>query len=765
MTNPGDSWQERNVPISLDTAITRPAPPAHLLLDTLLRKSVVRREDWESLPADARDRLRQQTESNALLQQLVERALLTDFQAGRIRAGRTSGLLFGNYRVLDCLGSGGMGVVFKAEHLFMRRLVALKVLPGPFGDDPMLQVRFLSEIRNVAKLRHPNIVAALDAGRTQGSDLELADCYYMVMEYVPGSSLEQEVRRNGPLAAALACDLACQVASALAEAHKQGLIHRDIKPSNVLVTPEGQAKLLDFGLALGTRDRRVTDPGTVLGSLDYMAPEQASPGQGIDHRADIYALGGVLYWCLTGKPPFPARTTLAEELVARQTQSAPPLRQTRPDLPAELETVLSKMMAQRPEERYPTAQAVVSALLPFLRPQSSPSLLPSGTVGEARLTAPVEPAPSSARVHQVLIADDEPVGRRLCRRVLEQEGIACDEVVNGAAALEAVRLRAYDLVLLDIHMPEVEGPEVLRRLRETPPSPNLKVIMLSGQVSPDEMAALLAAGADDYLPKPPSAAQLLGRVKAALSLKDAQDRTDVLNRHLLAVNAELERSLRASAGDLAESRNALLLALAELAERRAGQTEAHLLRVRQNARLLAEEAAGHPAFAGQIDANFIAMLECCSPLHDIGLSALPDHVLRKAGKFDHDERLIMQTHASIGADMLQGIARRHHSALALLQMAADIARHHHENWDGTGYPDRLAGNAIPLCARIVAVADVYDALRSRRPHRPALAHLFAVELMTEGSPGRFDPHLVPVFRTCAARMDQTVHEFPDPGGY
>jgi response regulator RpfG family c-di-GMP phosphodiesterase len=312
-------------------------------------------------------------------------------------------------------------------------------------------------------------------------------------------------------------------------------------------------------------------------------------------------------------------------------------------------------------------------------------------------------------------------------------------------------------------MPELTGPETLRKLREQPPGPNLKVIMLSGQVSPDEMAELLAGGADDYLPKPPSVPQLVARVKAALSLKDAQDRADLLNRHLLIVNAELERSLQASAGDLAQSRNALLLALAELAEIRAGQTGTHLLRLQRYCRCLAEEASTMPAFAGQIDANFVDMLECCAPLHDIGQAALPDHILRKAGKLDLEERLIMQTHTSLGCDILQGIARRHRSSLALLQMAADIARHHHEAYDGTGYPDRLAGRAIPLAARIVCLADVYDALRSRRPHRPALAHLLAVELMTVGEPRRFDPHLLQVFQRCAPQFDRIVRELPEQG--
>jgi response regulator RpfG family c-di-GMP phosphodiesterase len=758
MAAPSDS---RDTATSVNNTVTRVASPTQLVLEDLLRRSVILREDWDALPASTREDIRRATEVERLLTHLIQHQLLTAYQAGCIRSGKMSGLIFGNYRILDKLGAGGMGVVFRAEHLFLRRVVALKVLPGTFEDDLQHLARFLAEIRSVARLQHPNIVAALDAGKTRGSELEPPNYYYFVMEYVPGEDLELQVRR-GPLPTAAACNIVCQVASALAEAHRHNLIHRDIKPSNILVTPEGQAKLLDFGLARRFQDRRLTVPGTVLGSLDYMAPEQAGAGSVIDHRADIYALGGVLCWCLLGRPPFPTRETFAAELAARQTQLPPSLRSARPDLPPDLDTVIARMMALRAEDRYPTAQAVMNALLPFLKDQGSgirrkdSAKRASQTEAEEKglLTAPV-PEP------RVLIADDSGTSRLFCRMVLQQSGIICDEVSDGKQALDAIEANDYDLVLLDINMPEVMGPEVLRRLRDQPPCPNLKVIMLSGEVSPDEMAELLAAGADDYLPKPPTVPQLLGRVKSALSHKEAQDRSDLLNRHLLAVNAELERSLRASAGDLTQSRNALLLALAELAEMRAGQTGAHLVRMQRYSRLLAEEASALPGFAGQIDANFIDMLECCVPLHDIGQAALPDHILRKAGKLDHEERLIMQTHTTLGADILQGIARRHCFALTLLQMAADIARHHHECYDGRGYPDRLEGNAIPLSARITALADVYDALRSPRPYRPALAHLLAVELMTEGMSGRFDPHLLQIFQRCSPRFERIMRETPD----
>ena len=323
MATPSEVGSGTSSPTSTDALPTQKSWPARLLLDDLFRRSLILRDDWDALPVTVQEQIRLLPEIDKLLEQLVQRKLLTEYQAGRIRAGKTSSLLLGNYRILDRLGSGGMGVVYKAEHRLLRRPVALKVLPCPGEDEPQLLERFLAEIRHVASLKHPNIVAALDAGMVQGSEKELATSYYFVMEYVPGENLDKSIRDHGPLAPVQACDLACQIASALAEAHQHQLIHRDIKPSNILVTPEGEAKLLDFGLAHGAQDRRLTEPGTVLGSLDYMAPEQAGAAGPIDLRADIYALGGVLWWCLTATPPFPPHNTLIEDLLARQIQAPP----------------------------------------------------------------------------------------------------------------------------------------------------------------------------------------------------------------------------------------------------------------------------------------------------------------------------------------------------------------------------------------------------------------------------------------------------------
>jgi response regulator RpfG family c-di-GMP phosphodiesterase len=725
------------------------------LLQELLESGLIRVRDWAALPPPAQQDLMARRQQDPLIDELVHLHLLTPYQAQRLKTGAVFGLVLGNYRILDLLGAGGMGVVYKAEHLRLPRLVAIKVLPVSPETDPSLLHRFYAEMAAVARLHHPNIVSAVDAGDADDPAPGAPRLHYFVMDYVAGESLEDRVRAHGPFSPATACDLIHQVASALAEAHEHGLVHRDIKPPNIIVTAEGQAKLLDFGLALHPGDVRLTDPGMAIGTFDYVAPEQAQDAHAVDIRADIYSLGATLFWCLTGKPPFTSGGDVAQSLAQRLSQPVPSAQVWRPDVPAELDTVVAKMLAVQREQRYPTPKTVMQALMPFLRAESrntswiDADLAPPG-IGDA-----------GARVGRVLIVDDDQGVRDLCRYTLQSDGIRCDEASDGAAALYLTKTRPYDLVLSDIDMPKMPGSELLHELRSKPPCPHLKVVMISGRASGDEMSQMLLAGADDYLTKPLSVVQVLSRVKSALRLKEAQDRSDLLSRHLLAANAELEQNLTARDSDLVAARNALVLALGQCVCHRDAETQGHLHRVQRYVRSLAEEAARSPEFADQLDANFIGMLECCAPLHDIGKVALPDHIMLKPGKLDAAERLIMQTHTTVGADTLQTVAQRHGFAAAFLRMAIDIVRHHHERYDGRGYPDRLAGSAIPLAARLVAIADVYDALRGRRPYKPPLPHSAAVQVMTEDSAGQFDPSLLAAFIRCADRFERIAAEVPD----
>jgi response regulator RpfG family c-di-GMP phosphodiesterase len=737
--------------------------PTQAFLQELLASSLILAEDWENLSATDRLQLTHCREGEDLLELLVGAGLITQYQADRIASEKTFGLVLGNYRVLDRLGAGGMGVVFKGEHIRLRQLVAIKVLPLYVSRDQSTRnlLRFYAEVRAIAQLKHPNIVRALDAGEATSPDPEAPVLHYYVMDYIEGRDLEEYVREHGPLPASEACDLIYQVAAALQEAHTHNLVHRDIKPSNIIITPEKKAMLLDFGLVRQFR-HRVTEPGTILGTIDYIAPEQAIDASNVDIRADIYSLGATLFWCLTARPPFLPKGNIAQELICRQTQPPPSIRNCQPQLSAELEAVVARMMAIQPDDRYATPQAVVNAMLPFLRTEAQHQHLSPARNGVAHpVASPSRNGDSTNCLHQhrVLIVDDDAGIRTFCAMALRKDDLPADQADDGLKALAALQGQRYDLILLDMQMPGLNGKELCQRLRQNPPCANFKIIMLSGEANGDTLAQVMMSGADDFLAKPFTLTQLLARVKAALRLKNAQDRSDLLNRNLLAINHQLEQTVNTRDSDLIHARNALVLALAELVTRRdADANSPHLHRIQRYSRCLAEEAAGMPAFASQIDPHFAHLLECCAPLKDIGKVGLPDHILLKPGKLEADERIIMQSHTIIGAETLKKVAKQHGTAVAFLQMAIDIARHHHERFDGKGYPDRLQGNAIPLSARIVAICDVYDALRCRRAYRPALSHSAALQVILEASMGQFDPVLLQAFQICAEDFERIHRE-------
>jgi putative two-component system response regulator len=286
--------------------------------------------------------------------------------------------------------------------------------------------------------------------------------------------------------------------------------------------------------------------------------------------------------------------------------------------------------------------------------------------------------------------------------------------------------------------------------------------MASGGASPDELSAMLALGADDYIAKPIGRQELVARAKAALLHKATQDRSEQLNQQLLRLNAELEQSLLTRNSAQVDARNALVFALAKIVESRAQETSAHLTRLTRFVTALARRARGAPRLAGVLDKPFLQTLEACTLLHDIGNVAMPDHILRRdGGRLDPEDLIILQAHTTIGAETLQTVAKRDRGAAAFWHMAMDIARHHHENFDGSGYPDHLAGNDIPLAARLVALADAYDTLRSGSSLGVALSHNAAAAIIGEGSSGRFDPLLVNAFQQSEADFDGIFRACPD----
>jgi WD40 repeat protein len=263
------------------------------------------------------------------------------------------------YRVLRLLGAGGMGAVYLAEHRVMRRLVALKVINCAYMTSAPARERFRREVRAAARLSHPNVVTTHDAE-------DAGETHFLVMEYVEGTDLGRLVQERGPLPVDRACEYVRQAALGLQHAFEQGMVHRDLKPHNLMLTPDGRVKILDFGLAYFASEAAagVTGTGLVLGTADYIAPEQADNPHKADIRSDIYSLGCTLYQLLAGRPPFPTGTPL-QKLMAHVNKNAQPLTQLRDDLPEGLMLVLERMMAKHPKQRYQTPAEVALALEPF----------------------------------------------------------------------------------------------------------------------------------------------------------------------------------------------------------------------------------------------------------------------------------------------------------------------------------------------------------------------------------------------------------------
>lgn len=303
--------------------------------------------------------------ANQLAGLLLEKKLLTRFQIRAISHGNIRGLRLGRYVILEKIGAGGMGQVFKARHEKMKRLVAIKVLPRTALARPNALKRFLQEVQVAAQLRHENIVTAYDAD-------EADEIHYFVMEYVEGRDLHSLVQKNGPLSVAKAVNYVTQAALGLQYAHQVGLVHRDIKPANLLLDRQGTVKILDMGIArIDTLDdeedeyedkrSELTRHGAVMGTVDFMAPEQAVNTKTATSKADLYSLGCTLYYLLTGTPPFGGDTLMVKMLGHRE--SAPPsLIAVRNDVPPELEAIYQKCLAKTPEDRYAQAADLIADL-------------------------------------------------------------------------------------------------------------------------------------------------------------------------------------------------------------------------------------------------------------------------------------------------------------------------------------------------------------------------------------------------------------------
>jgi serine/threonine protein kinase/Leucine-rich repeat (LRR) protein len=300
------------------------------------------------------------TSVEALIAELVKENHLTKFQAAQVSAGRAKSLILGEYTILDKIGAGGMGQVFKALHRRMDRLVAIKTLPAATMKDAAAVARFEREVKAAAKLRHPNVVAADDAGQANG-------VHFLVMEYVDGQDLSALVKKNGPFPIAKAVNYVLQAARGLEFAHKKGVVHRDIKPANLLLDSEGTVKILDMGLARieseanAAAQAELTGTGAVMGTVDYMAPEQGVSTKDADARADIYSLGCTLHYLIVGKATYGGESVMAK-LLAHHHQPIPNLRELNFEVPEQVQAVFKKMVAKTVEDRYQTMTEVITDL-------------------------------------------------------------------------------------------------------------------------------------------------------------------------------------------------------------------------------------------------------------------------------------------------------------------------------------------------------------------------------------------------------------------
>jgi serine/threonine protein kinase len=329
-------------------------------------------------------------DARALADFLIQRRLLTGWHCEKLFDRKYKGFFLGKYKLLDRLGAGGMSAVYLAQHTMMHRLHAIKVLPRARVEDSSYLARFKREAKAAAALDHPNIVRAYDIDNQD-------DQYYLVMEYVKGRDLAELVKylnsQGELLDVALAAEYIAQAADGLQHAHDAHLVHRDIKPANLLVDERGVVKILDMGLALFSGDEAcsltITHNENVLGTADYLAPEQALSSHNVDHRADIYSLGCTLYFLLTGHPPF-AEGSLAQRIAKHQNEHPPSVLIDRPDCPEELIAICNRMMAKKADDRFQSAAEIGEALWQWVDAQSTKGG-PASTSADAVFVAGAAP--------------------------------------------------------------------------------------------------------------------------------------------------------------------------------------------------------------------------------------------------------------------------------------------------------------------------------------------------------------------------------------
>ncbi|MCA9090045.1 MAG: protein kinase [Planctomycetaceae bacterium] len=368
---------------------------------------------------------------------LISSGDLTDWQVEKLLKGRHKGFFLGKYKLLKMIGKGGMSSVYLAEHVMMKRRCAIKVLPWKLVTNSSFLQRFYREAQLVAQLDHPHIVRAYDVDHEKEGEI---DIHFLVMEYVDGRNFFEIVSDQGPQDCRRAVDLIEQGCEGLAYAHRAGLVHRDIKPGNFILDEHGRVRLMDLGLA------RVTDASEeasltvahdekVLGTADYLAPEQAVDSHTVDPRADLYSLGCTLYFLLTGHPPF-NQGTLTQRLLAHQTKEPPPVEEERPDVPQSLVLIIRKLMAKKPEDRYQSADEVVTVLKEWLASLDSTDAelaIPNAMIPPS--TERPAPPPGSTRVQSPSSKKTSSSGKSVAKKSARESGkLAFDDAPSSTTS-------------------------------------------------------------------------------------------------------------------------------------------------------------------------------------------------------------------------------------------------------------------------------------------------------------------------------------------
>lgn len=496
----------------------------------------------------------------SLGQALIDAGVLTGFQMDAISRGAYSELRIGNYDVLDRLGAGGMGAVFKARHRRMKRIVALKVLSRTMAEDATFLQRFQREVETIAKLTHPNIVMAFDADEAEAGP-------FLVMEFVNGPDLASLVQKQGPFTVSAAVDCILQAARGLEYAHRQNIIHRDIKPANLMRDATGVVKVTDLGLARfsalaggagSASGGAITQAGGIVGTVDYMPPEQSLDPAGIDHRADIYSLGATLHYLLFGQPPYQGATLMATLLKHREAP-IPSLCETRKEVPAELDSIFRRMEAKAPADRYQTMTEVVGALETVLailarreesgvrgqgsefrsqesgfrsqeseeppteeyRPspepatgvwQESASVSPETTVvtmSQADTAQTIVPGQSTSSplvapiCKKVILVEPSRVQSGIIRKYLQGQGVQnVVAVASGQEALNVLMKERLDAIVSALHLPDMTGVELGQRIHSQSKGNGPGFVLISSEAESSQAGTLSKCGKAVLLHKP-----------------------------------------------------------------------------------------------------------------------------------------------------------------------------------------------------------------------------------------------------------------------